>query len=126
VDPDVIHPEILEHYYRLHRVYNPAADRQSHFYSSSFPLRDVKADEELFDNYVAMSGRSLAYWNESISELKAQCNGEDVGIIREYETLKEYDNVGKGGVVVSESHTLQGEPQLEIAMISEHISASGL
>jgi hypothetical protein len=98
-----MHDEILEQYYGRHRVYNPVAERQNHFYSSAFPLRDIKAGEELFDNYVAMSGRSLVFWNESITELKAQCNGEDVGLVREYETLKAFEMSEKGGRMISET-----------------------
>jgi hypothetical protein len=97
-----VHEEILEHFYGRHRLYNPAADRQNHFYSSAFPLRDINADEELFDNYVAMSGRSLAYWKESIRELKAQCNGEDLGLVREYETMRD-SGFGRVGRMVSET-----------------------
>ncbi|KAG7360295.1 spermine/spermidine synthase domain containing protein [Nitzschia inconspicua] len=89
-DPKVMHTEIVEYYYGRHSVYNPAADRQVHFYSSAFPLRNIRAGEELFDNYIAMSGRSLVYWNESVTELKAQCNGVDVGIVREYDTREEH------------------------------------
>lgn len=88
-DPDVIHDEVLAYYEGTHTVYNPAADRQVHFYSSASPLRDINAGEELFDNYIAMSGRGTTYWRESVTELKSQCQGEDVGLVREYDTWVE-------------------------------------
>jgi hypothetical protein len=89
VDPEVMHEEMSKYYHGNHTVYNPAAERQVHFYSSAFPLRDIKKGEELFDNYVAMSGRSSIYWKESVTDLKAQCLGEGIGLVREYDAWKE-------------------------------------
>jgi hypothetical protein len=32
-----------------------------------------------------MSGRSSTFWKESVTELKAQCAGVDVGVVTEYD-----------------------------------------
>jgi hypothetical protein len=84
-DPTVVADEILEKYTGSDTIYNPALDRQVHYYSSAVSLRDISADEELFDNYVAMSGKSLTYWKESISDLRAQCEGEGIGRVKAHE-----------------------------------------
>jgi hypothetical protein len=72
-DPGVVAEEILEKYTGLEVLYNPAAERQIHFHSSATPICDIKKSEELFDNYLAMRGRSLSLWNYSVLELKAHC-----------------------------------------------------
>lgn len=84
-DPETVAQEILEKYSGEHTTYNPAADRQIHYYSSATPIRDISANEELFDNYIAMSGKLPDNWRENIADLKAQCQGEGVGVIRAYD-----------------------------------------
>jgi hypothetical protein len=81
----VIAEEIVNRYSGHDEIYNPAAERQIHYYSSATPIKDIKQSEELFDNYLAMGGRSSTYWKESVTELKAQCAGVDVGVVTEYD-----------------------------------------
>ena len=49
--------EILDKYFGKTAVYNPAKERQVSFYSSAIPLRDIQGGEELFDNYLGMTGK---------------------------------------------------------------------
>lgn len=55
-DPEIFPDELRDRDLGLEAVYNPAKERQVHFYSSAIPLRDIKAGEELFDNYLGMTG----------------------------------------------------------------------
>ena len=77
--------EIIEKYEGWEYVYNPAADRQVRFYASATPLRAIKQGEELFDNYLAMCGKSAAYWEHCVNDLRKQCEGRGVGSVTEYE-----------------------------------------
>jgi hypothetical protein len=84
-DPKEASREIIEEYVRLENVYNPVADRQVAFYGGAFPLRDIKQGEELFDNYLAMCGKSTEYWEFCVDDLKKQCEGRGIGFVTEYE-----------------------------------------
>jgi hypothetical protein len=75
-DPAVVASEIYDSYFGRDRIYNPAAERQTHFYSTATPLRDIQEGEELFDTYIAMAGVSEQFWRESVNTLKGICNGE--------------------------------------------------
>jgi hypothetical protein len=77
--------EILRQYSGKENIYNPAAERQTHFYSCATPLRDIAAGEELSDNYLGMTGRTSQGWAEDVIGLKKQCRG-GFGSIKEYET----------------------------------------
>eukprot|EP00538_Stauroneis_constricta_P000422 CAMPEP_0119568268 /NCGR_PEP_ID=MMETSP1352-20130426/38409_1 /TAXON_ID=265584 /ORGANISM="Stauroneis constricta, Strain CCMP1120" /LENGTH=947 /DNA_ID=CAMNT_0007617637 /DNA_START=95 /DNA_END=2938 /DNA_ORIENTATION=+ len=66
-------------------VYNPSIDRQPHFYSSGFPLRDIAAGEELFDNYLGMTGLTSKNWKAEFETLQKQCRGDGVGYVKYYE-----------------------------------------
>jgi hypothetical protein len=44
-DPYTISPEVLYQYFGRENVYNPFAERQTHFYSSATPLRLIKQGE---------------------------------------------------------------------------------
>ena len=85
-DPKEVLREIIEEYERLENVYNPVADRQVSFYGGAIPLREIKQGEELFDNYLAMSGKSTEYWEYGVDDLKKQCEGRGTGFITEYES----------------------------------------
>lgn len=74
---------MLLEYFGKENVYNPARDRQVHFYSSAIPLRDIAKGEELFDNYLGMPGVSAAGWREGVTGLKQQCSGEGFDTITE-------------------------------------------
>jgi len=84
-DPEEFSEELLHQYLGKENIYNPARDRQVHFYSSAIPLRDISQGEELFDNYLGMAGLSKNGWSEDVKGLKAQCKGEGVGFITEYD-----------------------------------------
>jgi hypothetical protein len=87
-DPNNLAPEIWDTYLGSQAIYNPAKERQIHFYSSATPLRDIKKGEELFDNYLPMGGRTSLYWDEVVTGLKAQCEGSAVGVVKEYDVFK--------------------------------------
>jgi hypothetical protein len=55
-DQNVFPDELKARDLGLDAVYNPAKERQVHFYSSAIPLRDIRVGEELFDNYLGMTG----------------------------------------------------------------------
>jgi hypothetical protein len=86
-DPETVSEEILDLYRGIDVIFNPAKERQVHYYSSAIPLRDIKKGEELFDNYVGMSGRTAPYWKETILGLTEQCEGTGVGVVREYDVM---------------------------------------
>jgi hypothetical protein len=83
-DPETIPEEVLRQYIGKENIYNPAAERQVHFYSSATPRRDISQGEELFDNYLGMTGFLRSGWEEDVKGLKSQCSG-GVGTITEYE-----------------------------------------
>jgi hypothetical protein len=56
-DPWSIPAELASRYVGEEAAYNPAKERQVHFYSSAIPLRYIEKGEELFDNYLGMSGK---------------------------------------------------------------------
>ena len=51
-DPSEFPEEFAEKYKGKSVIYNPFLDRQTHFFSSATPIRDIAAGEELFDNYL--------------------------------------------------------------------------
>uniref|UniRef100_A0A7S4EJQ9 PABS domain-containing protein n=1 Tax=Pseudo-nitzschia australis TaxID=44445 RepID=A0A7S4EJQ9_9STRA len=58
-DPLSIPEEVSSSYKGMQFIYNPAKERQVRFYSSSTPHRDIKAGEELLDNYLGMTGEVM-------------------------------------------------------------------
>ena len=72
-DPKFVPNEITEPYAGKQYIYNPAKERQVHFYSSTSPRRDIKTGEELFDNYLGMKGPENSYWEYSVQTLKDHC-----------------------------------------------------
>jgi hypothetical protein len=83
-DPDIMPDEVLR-YRGEGFIYNPSAERQPHFYSTAFPRYDVPQGEELFDNYLGMTGYNKEGWAEDVISLKEQCSG-GVGPIKEFLT----------------------------------------
>lgn len=81
---DSIPEELMDKVRGAKYIYNPANDRNVHFYSSAVPRRDIKAGEELFDNYLGMAGIFLDEWGEEVKGLRNQCNG-GLGDVRRYE-----------------------------------------
>ena len=80
-DPKAIPEEIRIHQFRLHDEYNPAAERYPEVLKRASPIRDIRRGEELFINYLALTGSS---WDEDVESLKEQCEG-GVGEVLEYE-----------------------------------------
>ena len=72
-DPKRVAQEIMERYDEGDVIYNPASDRQTNFYARSTPLRDINEGEELFDNYLGMSGKNTESWESSVSDLRKIC-----------------------------------------------------
>jgi hypothetical protein len=73
--------EIAWHQRRYGDEYNPAAERHPESMIRATPLRDIKAGEELFINYLAAAG---VMWYPFTDQLKEECSG-GVGTIRRYE-----------------------------------------
>lgn len=80
-DPEVVPEEILEHQFRLNDEYNPAAERYPEVLKRASPIRDILRGEELFINYLALTGNK---WFEDVVSLRKQCRG-GVGDVLEYE-----------------------------------------
>ena len=74
-DPDQIPDEILNEYFGEEIVYNPAAERQPHFYPMAQPLRNVAKDEEIFMSYLALGGHEVEGWGEDVYHLREICTG---------------------------------------------------
>lgn len=73
---DSIPEEITDKLRGARYIYNPANERNVHFYSSAVPRRDIKTGEELFDNYLGMFGIFLNEWDAGVKGLRKQCSGE--------------------------------------------------
>jgi hypothetical protein len=80
-DPDSVPEEILIHQFRLNDEYNPAAERNPEVFKRASPIRSIGRDEELFINYLALTGNK---WDEDVLALRDQCEG-GVGDVLEYE-----------------------------------------
>lgn len=55
-DPRSVPDEVTFSYAGKEFIYNPAKERQVRFYSSTTPRRNIKAGEELLNNYLGMTG----------------------------------------------------------------------
>jgi hypothetical protein len=69
-------------------------DRQVHFFSCGTVRRAIKKGEELLDNYLGMSGSASGYpgfWKTDVLGLKAQCQGEGIGLVSAYENSAKED-----------------------------------
>ena len=55
-DPMSVPDEVTDPHLGKQFIYNPAKERQVRFYSSATPRRDIELGEELFDNYLGMTG----------------------------------------------------------------------
>ena len=81
-------------------LYNPFAMRQVHFFSSAIPRRDIAKGEELFDNYLGMSGQGIDGWTEDVLSLRAQCRGDGVGVVMEYGTVGDVVKMSKEKILL--------------------------
>lgn len=67
-------------------VFNPVNDRHL-FFSGDESIRDIKAGEEILDNYLAFIG-GTEYWELAVTDLRKQCSGEVTeGSVADYEEL---------------------------------------
>ena len=73
--------DIALHQRRYGNEYNPAAERHPESMIRATPLRDIKAKEELFINYLAVAG---VMWYPFVQQMKSECAG-GVGPVKEYE-----------------------------------------
>ena len=82
---DFIPEEIMNKVRGARYIYNPAKDRNAHFYSSAVPRRDIEAGEELFDNHLGMFGIFWDEWGVEVESLRKQCNAE-LGDVQRHES----------------------------------------
>jgi hypothetical protein len=73
-DPDSVADEVLRQYEDEEFVYNPAVERQSHFYAAGSPLRPVTQGEEILLNYLALEGRYEWAWKSAVIDLQGMCS----------------------------------------------------
>mmetsp|Transcript_22076 Transcript_22076/g.61400 ORF Transcript_22076/g.61400 Transcript_22076/m.61400 type:complete len:871 (+) Transcript_22076:139-2751(+) len=73
-DPLSVPEEVLSSITGKQVVYNPAKERQVRFYSTSTPRRDIKAGEELLNNYLGMTGAEATDWEEDVLTLRGHCD----------------------------------------------------
>ena len=64
-------------------TYNPVVDRHLR-HEADQSIRDIKAGEEILDNYLAFTGAE-EYWADAVQDLRDQCSGAGVGLVTEYE-----------------------------------------
>jgi len=69
-------------------VFNPVIDRHL-FFSGDSSIRDIKAGEEILDNYLVFIGGEEA-WEYDVMQLRQQCSGEDTKL-----SVTEYENSAK-------------------------------
>lgn len=64
-------------------TFNPVIDRHLRF-QPDVSLRDIKAGEEMLDNYLDFVGLP-EYWSKDVMDLRSVCAGEAVGQVTSYE-----------------------------------------
>jgi hypothetical protein len=81
VDPEVC-PDVFQHF--LSGPYNPLVERNLFVnLIATMSSKDVKAGEELLDNYLSFGGAE--YFKENVLGLRQQCAGTAVGEVEEYQ-----------------------------------------
>ena len=83
-------PSIVKDMGLRHSAYDPVLERniRSIMASDELVLRDIKAGEEILDNYLAFIGDEDD-WEEDIHSLRNQCTGTGIGEVVEYEKGKD-------------------------------------
>lgn len=66
-------------------TFNPVVDRHLTFWIDK-SIRDIKAGEEVLDNYLAFTCSNRDKWFKDVANLRAECLGEAVGEVTSYET----------------------------------------
>jgi hypothetical protein len=80
---------IVEHFARTPQFrYNPAADREPHFYGLGNPIRAIAQGEEILLNYLALCTLSEESWSNDVQDLSAMCSGAEAGDIVKYARSK--------------------------------------
>jgi SET domain-containing protein len=80
---DVMPDELSGKSHQGTSTFNPVVDRHlTHF--SDRTIRDIKAGEEILDNYLAFIS-SEEYWAEDIINMRNQCSGVAFGEVTKYE-----------------------------------------
>jgi hypothetical protein len=64
-------------------TYNPVVDRHLR-HAADYSLRDIKAGEEILDNYLAFIGNEKD-WASDVQHLRDLCSGHTIGTVTEYE-----------------------------------------
>lgn len=64
-------------------TFNPVLDRHLG-HTAEQSLRDIKAGEEILDNYLAFVG-DKKYWASFVQHLRDLCSGNTIGIVTGYE-----------------------------------------
>lgn len=80
-------PLALDGLGRYGSIFNPVLDRNRRFslVGGDVTLRDIKAGEELLDNYLAFIGGKTD-WEYDLQHLRDQCHGQASGDVTEYES----------------------------------------
>ena len=70
-------------------IFDPVSDRHLHSLATGYDStsRDVKAGEELFQNYFYFISWAKG-WKEEVLDLQAQCRGESLGKIEPWRRMK--------------------------------------
>lgn len=74
-------------------LFNPVVDRHLRFHAASpdTTLRDIEAGEEILCNYLSFTGNAED-WAKDVQDLRAQCAGQAVGEVTDYESRSKQDN----------------------------------
>eukprot|EP00548_Thalassiothrix_antarctica_P004162 CAMPEP_0194146414 /NCGR_PEP_ID=MMETSP0152-20130528/20575_1 /TAXON_ID=1049557 /ORGANISM="Thalassiothrix antarctica, Strain L6-D1" /LENGTH=776 /DNA_ID=CAMNT_0038846929 /DNA_START=377 /DNA_END=2707 /DNA_ORIENTATION=+ len=74
-----------EYFAHSREIYKPVLDRNMRMAASDRTLRDITAGEEILQDYLAFIGQLSDDWENEVLFLRAQCNGDAVGDVTEYE-----------------------------------------
>jgi len=85
VDTSFISEKYLGH---SRETYKPVMDRHMRMAGADRTLRDISAGEEILQDYLAFIGQRTDDWKDEVLFLRAQCNGDAVGDVTEYEASK--------------------------------------
>lgn len=83
-DPDLLCDAINGKSHEGTTTFNPVVDRHLR-YQADHSLRDIKAGEEVLDNYLAFVGIAED-WKNDVQQMRKVCAGQEVGEVTSYET----------------------------------------
>ena len=84
---DVMPDELSGKSHQGTSTFNPVVDRHL-THSGDRTIRDIKAGEEILDNYLAFTS-SEEDWAQDVINLRTQCSGLAYGEVTEYEQASE-------------------------------------